>query len=167
MYSYTSNLIHKGHLVPAATYSFSDAHIRSTFVYTNAVPQYGTFNSPVWSAYENMIRQEGEKTCANHDLYLLTGISKHRIGKNSITGTVCDDGKPTPKRMLKDPKIVIPNSMWTAVCCVSGQQVLDSFAVIGNNYPIKDKTNMSKVTVKKLEEIIGVKLFPGNNDCNK
>ena len=168
MYSNTGHLpcIHKGHLVPAETYSFSDAKIRSTFVYTNAVPQYGKFNSGQWSAYENKIRKYGKKKCAKSegDLYLLTGISDRRILCKNEKG-ICD-GIPvgTPMRMPVDPKIVIPNSMWTAGCCVSGKKVLGSFAVIGNNDPSKDNIYMSEMTVDSLGQVIGVNLFPGNDE---
>ena len=175
MYSNTRDLpcIHKGHLVPAETYSFSYANIRSTFVYTNAVPQYQTFNSGQWSKYEEMIRDYGKNKCAKKKgtLYLLTGISDRRIGRN-IKGMYHGIPAGTPKRMPEDPKIVIPNSMWTAGCCVSGRNVLGSFAVIGNNDPIKDHIYMSEVTVKRLEGIIGtdviggINLFPGNDNCN-
>ena len=166
MYSNTG--IHKGHLVPAETYSFSLHHVRSTFVYTNAVPQYQTFNSGQWSKYEDMIRDYGKNKCAKKKgtLYLLTGISDRRIlGKNE-KGIPYGKLVGTPKRMPEDPKIVIPNSMWTAGCCVKGQKVLGSFAVIGNNDPIKHKIYMSEVTVDSLGQVIGVNLFPGNDDCN-
>ena len=174
MYSNTRDLpcIHKGHLVPAETYSFSHANIHSTFVYTNAVPQYQTFNSGQWSKYEEMIRDYGKNKCAKKKgtLYLLTGISDRRIlGKNE-KGIPYGKLVGTPKRMPEDPKIVIPNSMWTAACCISLKKVLGSFAVIGNNDPIKENIYMSQVAVKKLEGIIGngvigFNLFPGNDGC--
>ena len=173
MYSDTRDLpcINKGHLVPAKTYAFSKENIKSTFVYTNAVPQYQKFNSGEWATYENKIREYGKDTCADNgwDLYLLTGTSDHRIGKNFMTDTVYDYGIPvgTPKRMPEDPKIVIPNSMWTAGCCVNDQQqVLGSFAVIGNNDWNKNKLLTSEVNVQELEGIIGITLFPGKNGCS-
>ena len=171
MYSNTDYLpcIHKGHLVPAETYSFSDDNMKSTFVYTNAVPQYETFNSGQWSVYEQVIRDYGENTCAYHsgDLYLLTGISDRRIVAATKTDITHETPPGTPKRMPNDPNIVIPNSMWTAGCCVSGKKVLGSFAVIGNNDPIKDNIYMREMTVQSLEGMIGgIKLFPGNVGCS-
>ena len=164
MYSNTGDLpcIHKGHLVPAETYSFSEENIKSTFVYTNAVPQYQTFNSGQWSEYEQKIRNYGKNKCAEKDgdLYLLTGISDRRIDNNA-------NGIPggNLEKMTEEPKIVIPNSMWTAGCCVKGKKVLGAFAVIGNNDPIKNMIYMSQVYVKRLERIIGVNLFPANVGC--
>ena len=176
MYSNTGLLpcIHKGHLVPAEIYSFSKDNIYSTFVYTNVVPQYATFNCGQWSAYEDKIRTYGKNTCRakSGDLYLLTGISDTRITGRTATGIKHKKPKGIPKQMPEVPNVVIPNSMWTAGCCVSGKNVLGSFAVIGNNDPIIQNIYMTEVTVKSLENIIGkgviggINLFPGNADCN-
>ena len=95
-------------------------------------------------------------------MYLLTGISEVVIQQGH--GNSRKTHKP--KRMRKPPKVVIPNSMWIAGCCVRGTTVLDSFAAIGNNVPNKGKIEMSQVTVDKLESTIGnVDLFPGNDGC--
>ena len=160
--------IHKGHLVPAETYSFSVGHLRSTFTYTNAVPQYGTFNSGQWAKYEKKIRNYATNKCSakKADLYLLTGISEVTIQQGHGNSIKTLKLRGQPKRMLKPPKVVIPNSMWTAGCCVRGTNVFGSFAVIGNNVSNKEKIEMSQVTVDQLQNIIGnVDLFPGNDDC--
>lgn len=171
MYSDTGNLpcIHKGHLVPAQTYSFSKDHIRSTFIYTNAVPQYAKFNSGQWSNYEKRIRDYARKSCSKKggDLYLLTGISERRISwssEDSIEATF-----EQVDHMPKLPNIVIPNSMWTAGCCVSvlDQHVLGSFAVIGNNVPLKEEILMTQVSVKTLTGLLKLNLFPGKPGCSE
>lgn len=162
--------IHKGHLVPGETYSFSHLKVKYTFVYTNAVPQFEKFNSGAWSNYESRIRDYGKQNCSstyNGDLYLLTGTSGIRIV--SVFRDKIQYRKPTiePLRMPLEPKIVIPRSMWSAGCCMSGGTVHGAFAVIGNNEYIFDMIHMSKVTVKSLTKIIGaINLFPGNDACN-
>ena len=169
MYSNTRDFlsIDRGHLVPAETYSFAKDKIRSTFVYTNAVPQYATFNEGQWSDFEAKIRNYGKNKCGRGlaKLYLLTGISDIKITFSNETIIMFKKGKV--KRVPLEPKIVIPNSMWTAGCCVEDKEVVGSFAVIGNNSPIKDEIYMEKLPVESLEEIIGgINLFPGNDDCN-
>lgn len=167
MYSNSGTLpcIHKGHLVPAETYSFSKVHLSSTFTYTNAVPQYATFNTGQWSAFERRIRNYA-KLCSqqNGDLYLLTGVSDSEI---EIQGKFVKAFPYTAmKRMPEAPNIVIPTSMWTAGCCVRGEEALGSFAVIGNNDPDRRKINMSQMWVTTLANRIGVQqLFPGNRGC--
>lgn len=172
MYSNTGKLpcIHKGHLVPAETYSFSGDHIRSTFIYTNAVPQYATFNSGQWSNYEKRIRDYAKNTCSKNggDLYLLTGVSERRISLIPLENSIDATFEPVD-RMPEPPNIVIPNSMWTAGCCVSvlDQNVLGSFAVIGNNVPLKEDILMSQVSVKTLKKLVKLDLFPGKPKCSK
>lgn len=74
----------------------------------------------------------------------------------------------------KNGKINIPNSMWTAGCCVRPlDQKTESFAVIGNNVNDKLGTLTQQVTVKELQDILeddvhtlnNVNLFPGNLAC--
>lgn len=175
MYSNTGDLpcIHKGHLVPSKTYSFSAEHLLSTFTYTNAVPQYAAFNSGQWVQHENKIRKFAERcNNSNGDLYLLTGISDKRITNSSIIKNTGKSSITTIKplqlntRMPEGPRIVIPNSMWTAGCCVIGGMGY-SFAVIGNNAWVKNEMFMSQLTVKDLESAIGIDyLFPGNPNCH-
>lgn len=167
MYSNTGSLpcIHKGHLVPARTYSFTDNQIKSTFTYTNAVPQYASFNSGEWSDWEANIRAYAVNTCSARkgDLYLLTGTSDIRI---TSTDPWPDNWKiGSVKTMLEDPKIVIPNSLWTAGCCVSDQGK-KHFALIGNNVPVKKDMLTTLLSLEHLQKLLGknqhqIKLFPG------
>ncbi|KAJ7370291.1 DNA/RNA non-specific endonuclease [Desmophyllum pertusum] len=69
----------KGHLVPSHTYSSTQQRHRSTYTFTNAVPQRPTFNRGQWSQFEGRIRDYAEHTCipppVSGVLYLLTGSS--------------------------------------------------------------------------------------------
>ena len=73
----------KGHLNPAHVNSFGKTNIRATFTYTNAVPQYGVFNSGQWAVYEKKIAEYIQTECVTKDssavMYLLTGPSKFRL----------------------------------------------------------------------------------------
>jgi DNA/RNA endonuclease G (NUC1) len=151
-------------------------HAESTFTYTNAVPQYGTFNSGIWCTYEGYIRTYAINTCApgGGDLYLITGVTMlARVGDDNVE-------KEKKTEYLKKT-IRIPRSMWTVGCCVaSGGKVLGNFAVIGNNLKSKDRVNMSELKVTDLEAIIlkdvkafpsgssatSIQLFPGNPQCS-
>ncbi|XP_029185574.2 uncharacterized protein LOC114953487 isoform X2 [Acropora millepora] len=166
----------KGHLLPAMTYSFSEAYMLSTFTYTNAVPQISGFNRGQWAQYEKRIRQYATRECSPNggDLYLITGISEVSLH--------CDGGGATqeiPLEVLKPrgDAISIPRSMWTAGCCIAPSRgVLGAFAVIGNNVKDKEKVFISQVKMTKLQDflLIGVKgfggtdinLFPANPGCS-
>ncbi|XP_078355032.1 uncharacterized protein LOC144639612 isoform X1 [Oculina patagonica] len=170
--------IHKGHLLPAETFSFTKNHLRSTFTYTNAVPQYAAFNSGQWAKYEKKIRKYATNKCSvqGGTLYLLTGISEVRIQTHNGQ-PVANLRSDPPKRIEKQPNIVIPNSMWTAGCCVhSNGAALGAFALIGNNDQNTNLIHMSQVKVIDLQHFlhVGVKgvgslavhLFPGNRGCS-
>lgn len=167
----------KGHLLPAETYSFTDAYMLSTFTYTNAVPQIGAFNSGQWAQYERKIKDYATSTCSPRggDLYLITGISEASIqsgpsGLEAIQGTL---------KVLKPSgdAIGIPKSMWTAGCCIiPSKGALGAFAVIGNNLQDKKKVLMSEVKMTELQGFLltgvngfggpAINLFPANPGCS-
>ena len=64
-------------MAPAHTLSSDKWAFRSTFRYTNAVPQRPSFNAGEWSKFERRIRKYA-KVCTNDDkgvLYLLSGTA--------------------------------------------------------------------------------------------
>ena len=164
----------KGHLLPAEIYSISEPNMASTFTYTNAAPQVKGFNSGVWATYEGKIRDYA-KLCSTNggDLYIITGISEVRIDVDKTSKKI----SAKLERMTPFRGITIPNSFWTAGCCVNPTSalVIGAFAGIGNNLKDKSRVHMSQMVVKELESLlaVGVKgsglgaidLFPGNHKC--
>ena len=78
----------RGHLNPFAINSFSPDYARSTFVYTNAVPQYSHWNRGAWKEYEKAIRRYTQLTCGckyRGTMYLMTGTSDINFDLNSYT----------------------------------------------------------------------------------
>ncbi|XP_068711281.1 uncharacterized protein [Montipora foliosa] len=173
MYHGNEQKIHKGHLVPAETYSFGCINIVSTFTYTNAVPQYAAFNIGPWAQDEKKVRAFAKLCSLNDgDLYLLTGISEAKITEYEALKEDMDyfpiNNKDT------GVNIAIPNSMWTAGCCIKRQDgvALGGFAVIGNN--VQDNPKMNHLNVKELQNILAIgigegaviDLFPGKKECS-
>lgn len=171
-------------MVPAATFSNSQEHYDSTFTYTNAVPQYSYFNKGQWSTFEKKIRKYAEKCTGK--LYLLTGTSFARIQEhqNNVQSNFQAQVTALPVETIYKENIFVPNSLWTAGCCVR-QNGFDtkSFAVMGNNVPKNHLASLTrKVTVQELQNILTddvnhftlnknigqqkVELFPGNTDCS-
>jgi len=170
----------RGHLVPGATYSNTVDRFRSTFVYTNAVPQRPSFNRGYWARFEGRIRVYAQQCTQGPQpgtLYLITGTAFGHI-QNNPPGY-------NPQVHINNlgpagnfPAINIPNSMWTAGCCVHPNGV-ESFAVIGNN--VQNVPNLTQqITVARLQLILAVDednlgqhingpnvdLFPGNVACS-
>ena len=148
------------------------------------MPQCPNFNSGLWSTFEGKIRNYAKYICTKQNLgtlYLLTGTSFVHI-KNDKTPLLYLPIKGFP--LNNNPTIYIPNSLWTAGCCVGQGGNAESFAVIGNNVQNKKNLLTMRVTVAELQNVLaaGVKhhkiggpqvdLFPGkvackNNDSNK
>ncbi len=168
----------KGHLVPGATYSNTADSLRSTFVYTNAVPQRPTFNRGQWCQFERRIRVYAQQCTQGPrlgTLYLITGTAFGHI-RNNPQGM-----NPVPVAQLgpvgNSPAIDVPNSMWTAGCCVHPNGI-ESFAVIGNNLQNRNQILTQQIPVARLQGILGndvnnlniggpnVDLFPGNRACS-
>ena len=148
-------LYDKGHLVPRKTYSDTLERLLSTYTYTNVVPQHHSFNVGMWSTFEGKIREyasdPGHCVSDGGTLYLLTGTAfVHHA----------HPGNPTHPALLRlggqNTGIHIPNSLWTAGCCVRPNNDAASFAIIGNNIetPISCKLHWmssNKFFVKTLD----------------
>ena len=175
-------LYDKGHLVPRKTYSDTLERLLSTYTYTNVVPQHHSFNVGMWSTFEGKIREyasdPGHCVSDGGTLYLLTGTAfVHHA----------HPGNPTHPALLRlggqNTGIHIPNSLWTAGCCVRPNNDAASFAIIGNNI---ETPNIMQITVNELQQILredvgpnglnivpldhhghqqDVSLFPGNPNC--
>lgn len=180
---------HKGHLYPALTASGNPANAansaRSTYQYTNAVPQCSSFNTGQWRVWEGNIRMFAVQTCipAGGILYLVTGISFVAIQATP---------QPPPGQLAAPPPIAVPivqfapgihkpNSMWTAGTCLYPNGQCDTFAVIGNNVPNPPGMLTQEITQAHLNVILQfdiasnglkrdrssrrAKVFPGIRRC--
>ena len=173
----------RGHLVPKMTYSSSKDSTKSTYRYTNAVPQRPFLNSGMWSNFEKRIRSYGVKCTKQKDggvLYLLTGTSFLHI-HDDVTAKPQDIQNLVPQDNNNDG-ITIPNSLWTAGCCVSPSGYVGNFAVIGNNVKTDSPDALTEqVLVSVLQKLLeddlkhryfgpgwghAVELFPGRKECS-
>lgn len=177
-------------MVPARTYSSSQERRDSTYTYTNAVPQKPLFNQGMWSTFENRIREYARQTCTQPTpgpngepagtLYLLTGTSFVRIqqqNNHGVVGVVGVMGNINQIGNNNAGEIFVPNSLWTAGCCVRQNGASTrSFAVMGNNVQ-NNNQNLQltlQITVQQLQGILAVdvnsigpniSLFPGDQNC--
>lgn len=178
---YYQSGLDKGHLNPVKINSFVKEYVKSTFTYTNAVPQYPGWNRGQWKKYEGYIANYVQSVCAGKyggTMYLLTGTSHFHltVGVGSPTQDATGSIEPFPGPSNPN-KIVRPNSMWTAGCCVwkeMGKAKAESIAVMGNNDSDKGKLGTTSMTLAELEGILVDKmsspadLFPGSlQECRQ
>ena len=167
----------KGHLAPAHTLSRTEPMYKSTFTYTNAVPQCQRFNSNAhWARYEDRIRATAMH--CEGILYLLTGTSFAHIRPRNQQGVPSDQPNIDFFNQI-DRTIAIPNSLWTAGCCEGANNNAASFAVMGNNVQGGNAELTLQISVTELQDIltadvrrhglgdqnVHVNLFPGNHNC--
>lgn len=167
----------RGHLNPFAINSFSPDYARSTFVYTNAVPQYSQWNRGAWKEFEKSIRRYTQLTCGcehRGTMYLITGTSDINTKWIRRRGKFEMKSQRSPNNYIYSGalrRIDIPNSLWTAGCCVwkdkFNNQLAQSIAVMGNNNPDPSQQNTRGMTLKDLEQLLGnkVDLFPKVRAC--
>lgn len=172
----------KGHLAPAHTFSNDRNRYVSTFTYTNAVPQCQAFNGGRWRRAENRIRRYAAAHCTQGPnpgiLYVLTGTSFVFIQPGNNPQPAYNnqpDGFPQ-----NNPAIAIPESLWSAGCCVRPNGgPTTNFAVIGNNVQNANLLFTRGLRVHFLEQLLtndvnnlningpqNVQLFPANAACS-
>ena len=115
-------------------------------------------------------------------LFLLTGSSFAHIvqqGNNLLQVIVQNNINQLRPVYGINPAIYVPNSMWTAGCCVAPNRQVESFAVIANNVQTDQGLLTLQIPVAQLQQILlqdvnghnwsreDVDLFPGNRDCLK
>ena len=144
---------------------------RSTYQYTNAVPQYGAFNSGQWRVYEGRIRQYALQCTAaprNGIMYLITGVSFVRVTQPAQPAQPAQAPQapqavqvpinpfPNQPNPPVNPAAAIdqPNSIWTMGICVQQNGQNHSFAVIGNNVPVRAAMHTQQISTAQLLAII-------------
>ncbi|XP_068739405.1 uncharacterized protein [Montipora capricornis] len=114
-------IMHRGHLV-ASQYGIGEQTLKeATFVYTNAVPQFGDFNSGPWQIAESALVDWCRDNCANNgkqnaQMFIVVGVTPSTIlgpsktryfGKNGFSDYQDDTNY----------RVNVPAEMWTAACC--------------------------------------------------
>lgn len=104
MYSRNVEKADKGHLNPVNINTFDLNHVKATFTYSNAVPQYFGFNRGQWKAFEGRIVNYVQTICAakrptGGKMYLMTGTSRFRLQIGAATPT------QDPKSPVRQPRL--------------------------------------------------------------
>ena len=137
---------------------------RSTYQYTNAVPQCKSFNMGQWRVWEGKIRTFALNCTAaytNCVMYLITGVSF--VGVTSPNPPQPPQAVPIPvlpfpnqPNLPVNPAAEIdqPNSFWTVGNCVPQNGQAMSFAVIANNVPVIAAIHKQQIPTAQLMAII-------------
>ena len=113
--------IHKGHMI-ASQYGRGDqSKKKATFVYTNAVPQFGDFNSVPWQMCESRLIVWGQNNCArngaarNVQMFIVVGVIPSTMFGPSEARYFGINGFSDYQD--REYRVNVPKKMWTAACC--------------------------------------------------
>ena len=176
--------MHRGHLI-ASMYGIGDYEKKKqTFVYTNAIPQFGDFNSVPWRICEQKLITWGRLNCLNEgttyegrnvQMFIVVGVIPSTINKDPKEWRFFGSSGYS---ILQDKifRVNVPSAMWTAACCTYDYtkdkrtlSATQSTAFWRENKPGKD--DCTRIDVNTLEVILTksaddqVNLFPSSPEC--
>ena len=129
----------RGHLAPAADFTWSENALSETFFMSNMSPQVPGFNRGIWKKLEEQVRDWARE---NSILYVVTGpiikSREKRIGKNKVT---------------------VPQSYYKVVLDIQEPE-LKGIAFIMSNEKSNGAILDFAVSIDKVEEATGLDFFP-------
>ena len=166
--------IHKGHLIAASYGRGTTPRTIETFVYTNAVPQFGKENSGSWNVFEQALIRWAKNNCMGAPLHIIVGTIPSTYGRNEqrfFGEAGFSDFEGLSKIFFgKSPyRVNVPAFMWTAACCHSASPLFTkSTAFFAPNRPghrLVRSVELSELFLK-VRVPAAVDLFPGMASCN-
>ena len=174
--------VHRGHLIASQYGRNNQAKKRATFKYTNAVPQFGVFNSYPWRVCESRLIRWGRQNCAqvreamNVRLFIVVGAIPSTVRGLPQQRYFGQTGFSDYKDTKGNYRVNVPSDMWTAACCtysVNGILQYRSTAFWRENNPGKapcNRANIDHLTRWLSGWIAGgtvsFNLFPQTSQCN-
>ena len=170
----TKSSIHRGHLIAASYGRGTPDRTRLTFVYTNAVPQFGSQNSGSWNTFERRLIRWARNNCMGAPLHVIVGTIPSTYGTNDrrFYGEAGFSNFNGPSNIFfgNSPyRVNVPAFMWTAACCHSVSLLFTkSTAFFAPNWPgygLVEGVKLSGLFLKLRVPAV-VDLFPGMPSCN-
>ena len=159
--------IHRGHLI-AAQYKPKDS--KSTFVFTNAFPQFGTLNSGDWNMHEQKLRLWANKNCQTAPIHIIVGVIPSTYGLNDFrfvgqAGFSNYDGLSKRSPADRPYRINMVAFVYTAACCQTASFTKNT-AFYSPNKPGKKLVMSIKLSdLFRAMKANYVDLFPGEAKC--
>jgi hypothetical protein len=167
--------IHRGHLIAASYGRGKPERSLETFVYTNAVPQFGRPNTGSWRNLERNLIYWAENNCMGAPLHIIVGTIPSTYGANDrrffgeagfsdFVGLSKISSGKSPYR------VNVPAYMWTAACCHSESRKLTKstafFAPNKPDYRLAKSVQVSRLFLAVRVGPAAVDLFPRMQSCN-
>ncbi|NWV42408.1 ENDD1 protein, partial [Grantiella picta] len=124
---YNGTGLDRGHLSPVSHHNTNISKL-ATFTLTNAVPQDLTLNRGAWKVFETKTMTNNAKGC--NTTYVIVG---------AVPGNT----------FIANGRVNKPSHLWSAACCVVGQNATKTWAAIAKNN--NSKVQNITITLKDLE----------------
>ena len=173
--------ISRGHLIASQYGRNNQTKKEATFIYTNVVPQFATFNSGSWQEYETKLITWGTQNCAevkgatNVRLFIVVGAIPSTVRGPSKQRYFGKEGFSDYKKPILYP-VNVPSHMWTAACCTysdKGTLRYRSTAFWRENNPGNAPCNRANVGFLTrwlsgwiASGTVSFDLFPQTSQCN-
>ena len=174
--------VHRGHLIASQYGRNNQAKKRATFTYTNAVPQFGLFNSQPWQVCESQLITWGNQNCAqvrgatNVQLFIVVGAIPSTVRQSKDWRYFGKGGFSDFEDTKGDYRVNVPRDLWTAACCTykhQGSLKYRSTAFWRENNPGNapcKRTDVGGLTRELSKRIsrgtVSFNLFPTTSECN-
>ena len=133
----------RGHLAPAADFTWSEKALDDTFFMSNMSPQVPAFNRGIWKSLEEKVREWARE---NDYVYVVTGPiiqeRKERIGKNRVT---------------------VPQYFYKVILDIQ-EPDLKAIGFVMKNEGSDNALSSFAVKVDRVEEMTGLDFFPSIPD---
>jgi len=140
---YVGSGFDRGHLAPAADFSYSEFALSQSFFMSNMSPQSPSFNRGIWKKLENKVR---EWTMENDHLYVVTGPifnkNNNTIGKN---------------------KVSVPEMYYKVILDID-KPGIKAIGFLMKNEKSSENLASFVVTIDEIEALTGLDFFPTMSD---
>lgn len=133
----------RGHLAPAADFSYDEFALSQSFYMSNMSPQNPSFNRGIWKKLEEQVR---DWAMENDNIYV-------------VTGPVLSDGLTT----IGKNEVAIPKYYYKIVLDVQKPEI-KAIAFLMKNEGSKAELSSFVVTIDSVEQLTGLDFFPSMPD---
>lgn len=140
---YTKSGYDRGHLAPAADFTWTEKGLDDSFYMSNITPQIPGFNRGIWSRLEGKVRDWANQ---NHKIYVVTGP----IFQNKI------------KRLGKN-KVEVPSAFYKVILDIEEPEI-KAIGFILENKKLSGNVMNFAVTIDSVEIVTGFDFFPNIPD---
>jgi endonuclease G len=139
---YTNSGYDRGHLAPAADFSYNEELLEESFFMSNIAPQTPALNRYLWRKIEEWVRQ----SLMRHELFLV------------YTGPVYDSAAPD---LLERAPVAVPDAFYKIIYNEQNNTVIAFIAQNVRERPADETIKTYTVSVDDIEQRSGLNFFAG------